>query len=139
LTTLWPFPCMCLCVCVCVCVCVSSRVWRVHSFFASQTLHNRKISKKKIRRSLLAYKSSLMFFCFISNGPYTPPLPSPSAHLSTHSSADPSAHSSAHPDTSCLFCDISNVFCDMSNVFYEIPGLFCDISNLFCDTSMRCS
>ncbi len=25
----------------------SSRVWRVHSFFASQTLHNRKFSKKR--------------------------------------------------------------------------------------------
>ena len=35
------------------------------------------------------------FFGFISNGPYTPPLPSPSTRLSTHTShtAHPSTHS----------------------------------------------
>ena len=81
----------------------SSIVWSVHSFFASQTLHNIKNLKKKFRRCKWRNKFFPFIFCFKRElNPYSPlssalssaltsahelkPLPSPSAHPSAHTS-----------------------------------------------------
>jgi hypothetical protein len=52
---------------------------RAFSFFL---LHNHVINKKKSFSGDVNYEANFpFFFCFISNGPYTPPLPSPSTHV----------------------------------------------------------
>ena len=83
---------------------LSSNVQRTFSFFASQTLHNINFLKKKIRRSKRQRNFSLLLFCFTRElnpyspltytltsarelKPFTPPLPSPSAHPSAHTFA----------------------------------------------------
>ena len=45
-----------------LCVCVSSIYWTLYKFFASQSLHNRKILKKKIRRSKRQRNFCLFYF-----------------------------------------------------------------------------
>ena len=56
----------------------SSIVCTVQSFFASQTLHNRKILKKKSGDVNDEANFSLFILLHKRAKPYTPPLPSPS-------------------------------------------------------------
>ena len=80
---------------------LSSNVQRTFSFFASQTLHNINFFKKKNPAKQKTAQFFPFFFCFTRElnpyspltytltsarelKPFTPPLPSPSAHPSAH-------------------------------------------------------
>jgi hypothetical protein len=68
--------CLCLLLCLCLCACLSSRVQPVFAFFASQTLHNRKKSKKKSGEVKDSVFPPHFFELHKLHNPMLPPCPS---------------------------------------------------------------